>query len=459
MAPGVNLWNTLDAVCGAPADLGSETCWGNPRTTKAMITDMKNRGFKTLRIPVTWYNHMGSAPNYTIDRAWMDRVEEVANYAFDNDMYVIINIHHDDYDEGKYRSWLSPTYNRQNASIDQLRKVWTQIANRFKNYGDYLIFETMNEPRAVGTPQEWTGGNAEHRDVVNKLNLAAVNAIRATGGNNASRFIMTPQVGATGHAAIYDLEIPNNDNKVIVSIHNYGPFSFTLQQPGTNRWGTQQEIRNLQNDIKSYYDNFTSKGRAVVIGEWGAADKSNLADRVKYYEVFAEASKQYKVAPISWIYSYDRNSRTWKYPALEDAIFKTYGATNAVTVPGKIEAENYTSQSGIQNEGTSDVGGGQNIGYIENGDYSEYEIDVDTAGDYYVTFRVASNTSGGKIDVYSNGSKLGSVNVSNTGGWQNWRDVSKTLTLSQGKQKLRLVYVGSGGQGNYLLNVNYIDIR
>ncbi|GEM_PF-3852168 len=558
MGPGANLWNTLDANCGSQEGLDSETCWGNPVTTPEMIADIKNRGFKTLRIPVTWYNHMGDGPDYQIDQTWMNRVEQVANYAFDNDMYVILNIHHDDYDVEKPGTWLSPTDSRKAASIDQLEKVWLQIANRFKEYGDYLIFETMNEPRAVGTPEEWSGGSAEHRAVVNEFNLAAVNAIRSTGGNNADRFIMIPQVGATGHGAIQDLSIPNDDEKIIVSIHNYGPFSFTLEDPGTNQWGTPQEVENLQNDIKSYYDAFISKGRAVVIGEWGAADKNNLAHRVKYYEVFTQACIDNQIPPINWIYSYDRATRTWTNPVLEDAMFSLYnpeefnsypdlafkgidleelaiagsdvsfeldasdpdgeithvdlyinnqlvsrktsapylwngqgeesGLNNLsngsytiraeatdndnqtsikvvalkviqpTSVPTKMEAENFIRQSGVQSESTTDTGGGQNIGFIENSDWSEYFIYNDEEGMLEFTARVASANEGGFIDILIDGSEAETLEVDGdqTNGWQDWYTTeSIQIELSEGNHTLTLNYRGGSG---FLFNLNWLNV-
>ena len=323
MTPGVNLWNTLDAYCDWLDSKESEKCWGQPLTTKAMITDFRKRGFKTLRLPVTWYSHMGPKPNYVIEKWWLDRVEEIANFAFDNDMYVIINIHHDDLSKKQPGSWLVPTYAKKTQTIDRLEKVWTQIATRFKEYGDHLVFETMNEPRAVDTPQEWTGGSPEHRDMVNQLNLAAVNAIRATGGNNKMRFIMTPQVGAHGKAALEALVIPNNDKRILVSIHNYNPFNFTLKQPGIKNWGTQKEKEQLTQEFKAYYDHFVAKGQAVILGEWGAADKGNLKDRIEYYKTVSAAVKKYQITPIAWIYDYDRKSRTWKNPEIEDAILLT----------------------------------------------------------------------------------------------------------------------------------------
>ncbi|WP_086929439.1 cellulase family glycosylhydrolase [Agarilytica rhodophyticola] len=461
MSPGANLWNTLDAH-GCNFGLGDEGCWGNPITTLEMISDISDRGFKTLRIPVTWYNHMGPGPDFVIDSAWLDRVEEVANYAFTNDMYVIINIHHDDYKPGEDKGkWLSPLVERKEQTIDQLEKVWTQIAERFKDYGDYLIFETMNEPRAVDTPQQWSGGTPEHRAVINQLNLAAVNAIRATGGNNASRFIMTPQYGAHGGAAISDLVIPNNDERIIVSIHNYHPFPFTLQSikdGGTDEWGSTPEKAQLIDSLKVYHEAFTSKGQAVVLGEWGAANKDNIEARVKYYEVFSAASKAFDITPIAWIYSYQRRSRTWNFPALEDAIMNPPMDAlelERITIPGKVEAESYYRQLGINTEQTEDVGGGSVVGFIENGDYVEFDVAVAETADYKFNFRVSSAGAGGKIAIVADDIKLAEATVPFTGDWQVFTNVDVSAHLNSGKQTLRLVFSGPDG---FLFNLNWLDI-
>lgn len=332
MAPGVNLCNTLDAYIGASQGLESETCWGQPKATPALIKAFKDKGFKTLRLPVTWYNHTGAAPDYTIDPLWMDRVEAVANYAFDNGMYVIINLHHEDYSASVPGTWLCPTYAKQAACTDRIEKVWKQIAARFEDYGDYLLFETMNEPREIGSAGEWNGGTAEHRAVVNAYNLAAVNAIRSTGGNNTTRFIMVPQVAATPVAAINDLVIPNADTNCIVSVHNYFPYNFCLQKPGVKTWGTSSEISTLKNSMKALSDRFVKNGQAVIVGEWGAENKGNYADRITYYDIYARACKDGGLTPIVWIYSCNRQSLKWDYPLVEDAIINLYK-------PGNVPAE------------------------------------------------------------------------------------------------------------------------
>ncbi len=451
MAPGVNLTNTLDAYCSSDGGLGSETCWGKPETKKEMITEIRKRGFRTLRLPVTWFNHMGSAPDYTIDTAWMDRVEEVANYAFDNNMYVIINIHHDDLSD-KEGTWLIPTYENEAACSDQLKKVWTQIANRFKDYGDYLIFETLNEPRAKGSPDEWNGGSAEHRDVVNTFNEVAVNAIRATGGNNASRFIMIPQVGAHATAAIESLIFPNNDPKIIVSIHNYSPYSFSLKSDGAHTWGSASEIQTLQSQIESYYEAFIKNGRAVIISEWGVGANKDSTSRISYYETYANAAKENQVATINWIYSFDRSTLTWTDPDLDEAVLNAFGRSPVTCYNeiSRIEAENYIIMDGVKIENSSE--GGANVGFIGDNDYMVYCLEVTEDSHVQLNARVASKNGDGHADILIDDKTVASFNVDPTGGWQTWETVnSGGFNLSQGEYQLK-VNVTSGK-----FNLNWLE--
>jgi len=310
MGSGINLCNTLDAY-------PNETSWGNPAATLALITSWKQKGFKTLRLPVTWKNHIGAAPDYKIDSVWLARVETVANYAFANDMYVCLDTHHDD--------WIVPTYVNQATVTDKLVKVWTQIANHFKDYGDYLIFETMNESRAIGSPEEWTGGSVEHRTVVNAYNLAAVNAIRNTGSNNASRHIMIPTCGDNpGSAVVNAFEIPNNDSKIIVTVHIYDPYLFCLAKPGVSTWGTKAEKAALDAEFDIVYNKFIVNGRAVVVGEWGAEYKNNTTTQVTYNDYFVNSCIKRQMAQINWMYVFYRNSLTWSVPPAVDAIVNPY---------------------------------------------------------------------------------------------------------------------------------------
>lgn len=389
MKVGWNLGNSLDAT-------GGETNWGNPATTKAMIDQIKAKGFNTVRIPVTWDGHMSGAPNYTIDANWLNRVEQVVNYVLDNNMYVIINIHHDD-------AWIKPFYANETQATDQLKKVWTQIANRFKPYGDYVIFETMNEPRPVGTSTEWTGGTAENRDVVNKFNLAAVNAIRNTGGNNASRHIMIPTIAASASSvAINALTIPNNDSRIIVSVHMYSPYLFAMDNTATSSWGTAADKSALDSELNAVYNKFVANGRAVVIGEMGTINKNNTSVREAHAQYYAQAAKARGMTAIWWDNNattawqsdtyglFNRNNLTWSFPTIAQAFVNGAGGSSSSSIL-------YNFESGLEGWTGSNLSGGPWAvnEWSNNGSNSlKADINLANAAQYYLLGAVSQNLSG-----------------------------------------------------------------
>ncbi len=318
MGSGWNLGNSLDA------EGENETVWGNPVTTKAMIDAIAERGFKTLRVPVTWRFHQGPAPAYTVEKEWLDRVQEVVDYGRANDMYVIINIHHDE-------PWIIPTYALANDVKDRLTGLWTQIGERFKDYSDYLIFETLNEPRHEGAPEEWSGGTTEGRDVVNQYHKVSVDAIRATGGNNAMRHLMVSTYAAsTVPIAMDELIVPNNDERVIISIHMYFPYRFCLE--GTQAtWGTDTDKTDLDQEMDLIVEKFINKGRPVVLGEWSSGNQNNTDARITHASYYAQEAKKKGFATIWWDNGdgsaanngsaiFDRNNLTWYFGEIADAV-------------------------------------------------------------------------------------------------------------------------------------------
>ena len=318
MKTGWNIGNSLDA------EGPDETFWGNPRITKAMIDAVAARGFKTLRIPVTWRFHQGPAPDYTVEEEWLDRVEEVVNYARANNMYAIVNVHHDD-------TWIIPTAERTAEVSDRLAKLWTQIANRFRKYSDYVIFETLNEPRHEDTPNEWNGGTAEGRAAVNAYHQAGLDAIRATGGNNLLRQIMISTYAAsTLPVAMDGLIIPNDDPRTLISLHSYFPFPFTLE--GTDQtWGTTDDKTQLTMEMNRIKAKFTDNGKAVVLGEWSSGNQDNIEDRLEHAAFYAEAAAERGFASVWWdngnsgisndgLGIFDRNNLTWPFGNIADAI-------------------------------------------------------------------------------------------------------------------------------------------
>ena len=331
MRLGWNLGNTLDSTSDSASIIPDETYWGNPKTTPAMLNAVKAAGFNTVRVPTTWQRHMGNAPNYTVDAAWMARVEEVVSYVLSTGMYAIVNSHHDEWVD------LSPTAN-QTAVAAQLSALWTQIASRLKNYDDHLVFEVLNEPRLRGVPEEWTGGTPAARKTLNAYNLAAVNAIRATGGNNASRHIMVPTHGANASdTCINELSIPNNDAKVIVSLHTYYPWNFSAAS-GATTFGTPTEIAAMKTELDRIANLLPKKGRAVVIGEWGSVNQNNTSARVTHARAYSEAVIARGMAALWWdngaaaagtdgfgLLNRKVNPISWFYPEIVQAL--TDGAT------------------------------------------------------------------------------------------------------------------------------------
>ena len=186
--------------------------------------------FNVLRVPTTWDWSTGEAPEYKISDEWFARVKEIVDYGMENDMYVILNIHHE--------TWHYPTEDNYEAASDRLKKVWTQIGNYFKDYDEHLIFEGLNEPRVIGTSEEWNGGSDATREVVNKLDADFVSTIRSLDGNNKLRHLMIPGYAASSsEVALKGLKIPENDDKLIVSVHAYIPYNFALaDSKRSNKW-------------------------------------------------------------------------------------------------------------------------------------------------------------------------------------------------------------------------------
>ena len=299
---GWNLGNTLDAIGGGNS-LSSETSWGNPKTTKAMIDAVKAQGFSAVRVPVSWGNHT-TGDNFTIDSKWLARVKEVVDYCIDNDMYVILNIHHDTSTQYYY-----PSSEYKEQSVKFVTSIWTQVAKYFKDYDQKLIFETLNEPRLAGTGDEWwfdvNYPNNAVRDsisAINALNQTAVDAIRAAGGKNTDRCIMVPGYGASIDGcttSTFKLPDDSTPNRLIVSVHAYTPYNFALNANGTAEFTNdlKNEVDYLYSTIKSH---FIDKGVPAIIGETSASNKNNAAERVKWAQYYMGKSAEYGVPCMLW---------------------------------------------------------------------------------------------------------------------------------------------------------------
>ena len=298
LGAGINIGNDLD-VRGDPDQLKDasiyeyETYWGNVPVTKDVFKCVSESGFKTVRIPVSWYVHTDSEG--MIEEAWMARVREVVDMALDNGLYVILNNHHENF--------IIPDYDHEESSKETLVKLWKQIAEEFKEYDERLFFEGMNEPRMKDTSEEWTDGSEESREVVNNLNEAFVDTVRSTGSNNKHRYLLIPAYcSSSKRNALSDLRIPENDTRIMVSIHGYLPHRFTDEKRGHDNWD-EEDKRNTEDiqELKTVLqEKFLVKKIPVVITEFGCDKKPSDDERIKWLKYYVGTFSESGVPCIWW---------------------------------------------------------------------------------------------------------------------------------------------------------------
>lgn len=360
MGLGWNLGNQLEASSGG---LPSETCWGNPEITKELIDTVKAQGFKTVRIPVSYLDMIGDGPDYKIDTDWLDRVQEVVDYVVDNDMFAIVNMHGDGYYTVDH-SWLlcAEDDDKQTEIKNKYGKVWTQIADRFKDYDQHLIFESMNEEfnNDYGKP------DANAYENINAYNQIFVDSVRATGSNNEKRWLLLPGWNTNIEYTAgddYNFKIPTDNGckadgkRIMISVHYYDPFNFTIDENKTARtqWG-KYAVKNYDNwGQEDYVDSqmallnekFVSQGYPVVIGEFGAQDKTEkFADynefRRYWSEYLIKAAKKNGVVCVYWDNGYngnkgfgiiDRNSLEITQPDLIAGMMRAINSTDDYEIP------------------------------------------------------------------------------------------------------------------------------
>jgi endoglucanase len=329
MSPGWNLGNSFDAT-------PTETSWGNPSPTQALIKGVHAAGFKLLRIAVTWTDHIGPAPSYTIDAAWMNKVKQVAQWAIDDGMYVFVNTHHEADGNG---GWIPfpQTSAAQNVAAE-VSAVWTQIATAFKSFDSRLMLECFNEPNQAG------GGNTPQAQADLNLYLEACHkAIRDTGGANATRIIMIQPIGASpiqaGIQSMQKVSFINSDPNLVISIHTYYPTNFGLNSTSTYAWGSASDYTSMQNSIAQELRSWLPN-QVVFIGEWGSMNFQPAANRVKHAQAYAQDTTTAGMVPIWWdnggsgsqsFSLFDRNSGAVTQQAIVSAIMT--GVKNGLASP------------------------------------------------------------------------------------------------------------------------------
>lgn len=291
---GWNLGNTFDAPDG-------EITWGNPMTSPEMLKLVKELGFETIRIPISWGKHVSEAPEYTIDEGFMKRITTVVNQALDAGLHVIINSHHDN-------DIYMPRADNSQHGQEYLTAIWTQVGEHFKDYDYNLIFQTMNEPRVVGTSYEWSV-NGQNPDcvaalgVVNELNQASLNAIRATGGKNADRYvIISPYAGNSGAATSSYFQLPEDsaENRLIVSIHAYTPYNLCLNRYSAETTFSKAKLGEITSMLKALKYRFLKNGVPIIIDEMGCLNKDNPEGRYEWAKAYVSAAKEYGIPCVWW---------------------------------------------------------------------------------------------------------------------------------------------------------------
>lgn len=333
MGNGINLGNTLEACDNnvgikTNTPLSYETHWGQPKTTQAMIDGMKAAGFDTIRIPVAWMTnatHLYEG-DYTIDADYMDRVEEVVRYARKAGMYVIINDH---WDGGWYGMFGSESAETRALAMEAYKGMWQQIAERFRDYSDYLIFESANEelggrfdensPLYCSDSVVTYLNDDERYALTNEINQTFVDVVRATGGNNAARFLLIAGYSTDIDQTCDDrFQMPKDtvDSKLMVSVHYYDPWSYcgASSAVSATKWGKVSDYEYMDQQLAKM-TKFTEAGYGVVIGEYGALPCSDgLKDNtLAYHTAFLDACTKYNLTNCLWDCSglYKRVSQTF----------------------------------------------------------------------------------------------------------------------------------------------------
>jgi aryl-phospho-beta-D-glucosidase BglC (GH1 family) len=330
MQPGWNLGNTLDAT--GP----DETSWGNPRVTEALLDNVKAQGFKSIRIPVTWGQHQGPAPDYTIEADYLARVEEVVRWALARDLYVMINVHHDSW------QWMSKMPAEHDRVLAQFTSIWKQLTPAFTEYGPKLMFESWNEPQfagSTGKPQE-IALNAE-------LNAAFHDIVRRSGGNNATRLLVLPTLHTSSEQELIDPLVEQiqglHDPNLIATVHSYGYWPFSANVAG----GIRYDATAQKYDTDSFdrvHNSFIAKGIPVILGEFGLlgfdrhVGTIEQGEKLKFFEYVGYYARTKKITTMLWDNGqhFDRTMFLWKDPEIFAQIKSSWTSRSATAATDQV---------------------------------------------------------------------------------------------------------------------------
>lgn len=311
MQPSWNLGNTLDAI-------PTETSWGNPLTTKALFDTLRHNGYRSVRIPVTWYPHQGAAPSYTIDPTWLARVKQVVDWALADGLWVDLNVHHDSWD------WIASMPTDHDNVLARFNATWTQIATEFRDEPRGLLFESVNEPSFTNAT------DAQGTQLLGELNTSFDHVVRQTGGANTHRLLVLPTLGSSptqqGMDDLYNTIQSLHDTDLVATVHYYGFWPFSADIAGVTTFNSAV-LQDMTTDFGLMHSELIAKGIPVYLGEFGLLsypDYTRLADNVergealKYFEAFDNQARMSGVTTALWDAGsfLNRTTLQWRDPDL-----------------------------------------------------------------------------------------------------------------------------------------------
>jgi endoglucanase len=420
MQQGWNLGNSFDSF-DTNGDKG-EMSWGNPVVTKDLIKKIKAQGFKSIRIPFTSSMRTGSAPDYKIDEKFLNRYAEVVKWAIDEDLYVMVNLHHDSWNWAKEIDSDAD----KGASMQRYKAIWTQLATYFKDYSDKVCFESLNEP------QFSTGDEANQIKILEKVNTEFYNIVRNSGGKNKNRMLVLPTLNTndsdTKCESLYNTIQSLKDENIMVTFHYYGYWPFSTNIAGATTMD-DKVISELKGAFDRMYNHFTSKGIGVVCGEYGvlAFDKSLDAiehgEMLKYFEYINYYAKNKNITLMLWDNGQhmNRTSLNWNDLSLYNQIKASGNSRSSYSESDRIFIKDENRKKDVSMKLTLN---GNNLKAIYNGnkqlvlgkDYTYNNSTVILKGDYInsvITDKYETNatltfkfSTGADWDVYLNHYKL-----------------------------------------------------
>ncbi|MFC5059923.1 cellulase family glycosylhydrolase [Saccharothrix xinjiangensis] len=337
MQPGWNLGNSLDAI-GA-----DETAWGNPRVTETLLDHVRAQGFKSIRIPVTWSNRHGPAPDHTIDAAWLNRVREVVDWALADGFYVMINLHHDSW------QWINTMPADRANVLDRYNALWSQLAGAFRDHSSRLVFESVNEPLFAGG-----SGDEQGYGLLDELNTSFHRLVRASGGANATRLLVLPTLFTNADQGRLDALKATfdrlRDPNLAATVHYYGFWPFAVNVAGHTRYDAAVE-QDLVGTLERAHATFVTNGIPVILGEYGLLgldhNRPGVLQRgevLKFFEALGHHARSRNITTMLWDAGsfLNRTTLTWREPDLFAQIKSSWTARSGTASSDQV----YVSRTG-----------------------------------------------------------------------------------------------------------------